>query len=535
MANHFQKVTAIAALIVVLVTATVGCGGKVNPPAGSDSSATSSTGSNQTDDTSADGSTDTTDPNASGSSDASGTDSTTGSNAGSTPGGTNSNGQTQGGGTQSTNQGSGSSTNGFKEPVMDLKNRVITIGTESVPDMSKNSIFTESIKLTQEKYNCTFKFFKKEYVALYQALINGHAAGSAPFDVINLRGYDVFPNAGNSGAVLDVNQYYDFAKDPTWQVDFFKTTGVFKGKRYGIPYTPNEVGNGIWYRRDLLRKFNVPDLWTYVNNDTWNWQTFRAVCKKLTQDTDGDGKPDYWGFTSSDPWLEFVHANNGALLTSGVNGAPRIGLDSKNSLEAIQFIADLHMIDNTVPDGKELGAITNSPFNAMFTGKVAMYPYHARYGAALQDQGVPAKDIGWVYFPKGPGAKSYVTSTGTMPDMFLVAMDIKNPKEVVVALQDMCAYWDTSRKVKRKVEDKTEELYGWLKSSIDSNAKKVLMHQAKYPVFTLANNYNLSQTLQNELWPMILKGKSVKTSVDSLKTKMQKEVTDKYNGTVVGK
>ena len=106
------------------------------------------------------------------------------------------------------------------------------------------------------------------------------------------------------------------------------------------------------------------------------------------------------------------------------------------------------MIDNTVPDGKELGAITDKPFNALFTGKVAMYPYHARYGAVMESMGIPAADIGWVYMPKGPAAKSYVTASGSMPDMFVVPRDISNPKEVVAAIQDVAAYWDTSRKVR---------------------------------------------------------------------------------------
>lgn len=80
---------------------------------------------------------------------------------------------------------------------------------------------------------------------------------------------------------------------------------------------------------------------------------------------------------------------------------------------------------------------------------------------------------------------------------------------------------------------KTEELYQALKSSLDANAKKVLEYQAKHPVYTLANNYNLSETLQNELWPAILNGKSVKSAVDSVKSKMQTELTKKYNGTIV--
>ena len=80
--------------------------------------------------------------------------------------------------------------------------------------MSKTNIYNESIKLTQEKYHCTFKFIKKEYVSLYQDLINGHAAGKSNYDVVNLRGYEIFPNAANSGTILDVSSYYDFAGDP---------------------------------------------------------------------------------------------------------------------------------------------------------------------------------------------------------------------------------------------------------------------------------------------------------------------------------
>lgn len=84
---------------------------------------------------------------------------------------------------------------------------------------------------------------------MYQDLINGHAAGKSNYDVVNLRGYEIFPNAANSGTILDVSSYYDFAGDPTWQESSVKDLGVFKGKRYGIPYSPNEVGNGIWYNR----------------------------------------------------------------------------------------------------------------------------------------------------------------------------------------------------------------------------------------------------------------------------------------------
>ncbi len=533
--NHMNKTLSrltVAALLLALLLTTVGCGVKVNPD-DKNTDSTSSTGTESTvaDENSEPSDTEDTTTPGDGQSNTDNTSSNTGDNK--TDGKNN-------GTTKNNNNNSKTTTtskSGFKEPVYDLKGREIVIAWEhAVPNMSKNTIFNESIKLTEKKYNVKFKFVQQsDYFKLYMTLINDHAAGKATYDAVNLRGYDVFPSAANSGAILEVNKYYDFANDPTWNIDFFKDLGVFKKNRYGIPYSPNDMGNGIWYNRQLLRKFNVPDLWTYVNNDTWNWTTFRAVCKKLTQDTNGDGKPDYWAFTSSDPWLDFIFANGATLISSGVNGAPKVSLDSKAALEAIQFIADLHMIDNTIPDGKELGAITDKPFNAMFTGKVAMATYHARYGAVLEQMGIPSSDIGWIYLPKGPSAKTYITATGTMPDMFVIPRNVNAPKEVTAVIQDLAAYWDTSREVKRNVNDKIDELYNALKTSLDANAKKVLYYQAQNPVFTLTNNYYLSNTLQNDLWPSILKGKSVKSAVDSVKSTLQKEVTDKYNGTSVSK
>lgn len=515
-----------AVLALCLCGALAGCNVKVNPGESTPDSAASSVSDSES--SAADGeSTAESEPDGESQPDA---DSSTADSSAATKGSSVSGNTTKSSSTTTTKGGKG-----FSEPVYDLKGRVIRIAREdAVPKLDDGSIFSESIKLTQKKYNCTFKFIQKtDYVGLYESLITDHAAGKATYDVVQLRGYDVYPNAAVSGSILDVDTVYDFAGDPTWQDKNFKAMATFKGKWYAIPYTPNETGVGIWYNRALLRAANVPDLWTYVEKGTWTFDTFRAVCKKLTRDTNGDGKPDIWAFTAEDPWLSFVNANGGALLTTNAKSEPKITLDSAASLEALQFVSNLMLVDNTVPDGAELGAITNSPFNAMLTGKVAMFPYHARYGAVLEKYGIPSKDIGWVYYPKGPSAKSYTTSCTTVSPMLVIPRHAANAKELVAAVQDMCAYWDTSRAVKRGVYDKTTELYKALSSSLDSNARKVLIYQAENPTYTYQNNFGLGEILQNELWPSILKQtKSVKSAVSSYKSALQEKASAAYRGTV---
>ncbi len=49
---------------------------------------------------------------------------------------------------------------------------------------------------------------------------------------------------------------------------------------------------GIFFNKGLFDKFGVP----YPPEDEWTWDQFAETVKKLTKDTDGDGKTDVWGF-----------------------------------------------------------------------------------------------------------------------------------------------------------------------------------------------------------------------------------------------
>ena len=203
-----------ALLAAVLCAAAAGCGVKVNPgtsdPQPDTPSSTTSDGSLP------DSSADTSDEPTSGTDAASGTENS--SRTSSSQGGT----KATSGSSQSSGQSSG--TKNFTEPVYDLGGRVIRVVSEdAAPNLSDGSIFSESVKLTQKKYNCTFKFIQKtDYFGTYETLITDHASQKASYDVVQLRGYDVYPNAAVSGAILEVDSVYDFKNDPTWQDANFK-------------------------------------------------------------------------------------------------------------------------------------------------------------------------------------------------------------------------------------------------------------------------------------------------------------------------
>lgn len=113
------------------------------------------------------------------------------------------------------------------------------------------------------------------------------------------------------------------------------------------------------------------------------------------------------------------------------------------------------------------------------------------------------KNIGWVYYPKGPKADDYVVPSGNQPDMVVVPTHVEAPKEVIAALQDAFAYWDENKEEKMPFSIKSEELFDAIKSTLDNNSVKLFQQQAKYPDYTMANSYNLT-LLQSTVWPEIL-------------------------------
>ena len=69
----------------------------------------------------------------------------------------------------------------------------------------------------------------------------------------------------------------------------------------------------LYYNKDLFDKAGV----AYPTND-WTWNDMLAAAKKLTLDTNKDGKIDQWGFAVNNivwVWAGFVWGNGGDILS----------------------------------------------------------------------------------------------------------------------------------------------------------------------------------------------------------------------------
>lgn len=107
----------------------------------------------------------------------------------------------------------------------------------------------------------------------------------------------------------------------------------FDGKTYGLIKDYTSVG--LFYSTEMFAKQGI-------QGPPKNWEEFYAICRKLTKDTNGDGKIDQWGFCinpSLEYLLPFVYQNGGSFFSD--DGSTLKILDPA-FIEALKFFVKLY-------------------------------------------------------------------------------------------------------------------------------------------------------------------------------------------------
>jgi len=138
----------------------------------------------------------------------------------------------------------------------------------------------------------------------------------------------------------------------------------WKGRQYAIPLDCHPIG--LYYNTELFRRAGIVD----ANGNPKppaNLAEFLADAKKLTRDTNGDGRPDQWGFVYT--WLRtnahtFLSQFDAGWLTGDVR---RSDLSSPNAKQAFRLMTDMIYKYKVCPPPEGQDA-----WIGFRTGKVAM-------------------------------------------------------------------------------------------------------------------------------------------------------------------
>ena len=172
-----------------------------------------------------------------------------------------------------------------------------------------------------------------------------------------------FVPAASKGLLEDLGPYV--AKDRDFDLDDFYPEvingwGKYHGKLYAIPAGVDVCA--MFYNKTMFDKYHVP-----YPDETWDWNDYLEAAKKLTRDTDGDGKIDQWG-TTQNWWQSYVWENGGEIISKDKT---RCLLDQPAAYDALQWMADLRNKYHVAPTAKDMADISSVK---MFTnGQTGMY------------------------------------------------------------------------------------------------------------------------------------------------------------------
>lgn len=193
------------------------------------------------------------------------------------------------------------------------------------------------------------------------------------------------------------------AVDNLWPA--IKSAYMYDGKEVGkgsLYCLPKDLSCFAFaYNQDLFDKAGIP----YPDpNKPYTYDEFLDVCKKLTQDTNGDGEIDQWGVANADAFgmTPYIYSNGGRFLNDDYT---KVNITNNKAFkEAFQYYIDLTVKEKVTPTVDQDTALGG--YQRWLDGQVAFYACGTWDVAAFMDKNTfPYKWnlCGWPVGPSGDG------------------------------------------------------------------------------------------------------------------------------------
>lgn len=198
----------------------------------------------------------------------------------------------------------------------------------------------------------------------------------------------------------------------------------------------------------LLEEYRLEDPRDLWNRGEWTWDKFVEYAEILTQDTDGDGEIDQYGFGGFYPDLfEAMMLSNGASIATG----PEQTLTSPEMTEVLQFIYDLY---NTyrVCQPIDPEAEANTARVAYREGNIAFFRCDAwiqqENGSDYDWDGTLGYtlpfDIAYCHWPVGYSGNRYTDPqlNNVEGELYIIPQGVSDPEKVFNVLYDWLNWYD---------------------------------------------------------------------------------------------
>ncbi|MHB0868557.1 MAG: ABC transporter substrate-binding protein [Chloroflexota bacterium] len=227
-----------------------------------------------------------------------------------------------------------------------------------------------------------------------------------------------FPIWAQKGYLLDLRSYVQSDLEQAtlndWDPAQYRYFFTRDGRQYALPKYHGALA--LYYNKDLFDRYRVdhPD-------DGWDHDDYLTAMRRLTHDTNGDGRPDIWGGMTYVSWDRIqMHVNGwGGHLIDPADPA-RCTMDRQPAMEALEWLR-ARMWDEQVM-ATTLDVERAWPNDAFAAGRIAM----VEDGSWNLRSILSAADfrVGVAPFPAGPTRKVTLATT----DGFGIYAGTKRPE-----------------------------------------------------------------------------------------------------------
>lgn len=200
----------------------------------------------------------------------------------------------------------------------------------------------ENVKYVEEKYNVRFEYVNLTYAGVKESINTSILAGTPDCDVYLCELAFGIP-AAISGLALDLKTVLPEDADVLGDQKILSYLDLGDGKASLMKQVKAENAVEATYplafNVEMLEDNNLEDPRELYARGEWTWDKFIEYCQVLTQDTDGDGVNDQFGFDGfAKDVIGQLMLSNGASIASGTTET----LSSAATGEVLQFYSDLY-------------------------------------------------------------------------------------------------------------------------------------------------------------------------------------------------
>ena len=412
---------------------------------------------------------------------------------------------------ETTEAGSDTASSGESTLYNDGETRTIKIGTwydhyydstntdihddPSVSDEELAQKHFDIVKEVEDKYNVKIEFVNLTWDGTQESINTSILAGTPDCDIYEVDLSFGIPAALNGFAtnledILPADS--DIFNDQMVfsQVDIGKDDGVYLFQSNSAEM----VLAGTYmlaYNKQMLDEAGLEDPNALYERGEWTWDKWREYMLALTQDTDGDGVIDVYGFGSRYDYLVYnLTMSNG----TGIAMSDTENLSSPEVAEVLDFIYNMYNVDKVANPWNADDWDYNQ--NCYMDGRVAFWCDAAWISSANDDASL-GFDVVWCPWPIGPSGDEATNKFKNVSsgNAWMIPAGVDNPELVYNVFYD----WQNWYHGDTDLRD--GDLTWWEDCAITEENYEVMEYLGQRGAFDLWNALGVEWN-----WPALLDG-----------------------------